>query len=72
MTATDDTSDTTQNTGTDAQQRDAVPGSAPQATGSAPNIEPDFAGIGTPGVDRKSGNSGDAADEVEQESDTSE
>jgi hypothetical protein len=72
MTATDDTSDTTQNTGTDEQQRDAVPGSAPQATGSAPNIEPDIAGIGTPGVDGKSGISADTADEFEQESDASE
>lgn len=72
MTATDDTSSTPRNTGTDQQQRDAVPGSAPQATGSAPNTETDFAGIGTPGVDRESGISAGAADDFEHESDTSE
>ncbi|MFC8381243.1 hypothetical protein [Nocardia sp. NPDC057272] len=57
MTASGDTSDASRDAGTDEPRHDVVPGSAPQAAGSAPGI----------GADKKSGNSVDAADEVDQE-----
>lgn len=71
MTAADENSDSAQETGTDSGQRDVVPGSAPQAAGSSPGIDADFAGVATPPVGA-SKDPATTADEVEQESDASE